>query len=673
MTKKNANSEKSNTKKNEYSFNIEYNFFNKTLKKTISDKYSCFLLSDFNGSYFSQGIKSNSTFYQGLVCRYFETEEWTMFKFIERIDVLRVNDNKSNQETNKHNTSINAKTTEINDINLSNNLVNFENHKFEFCDYNTLKISKHINDNNNNINHSTDETEKTKLKIYLDPRKIYDFSKFNRNIEVYEENNILISEYNNNGYKLFLGIKGHSNYEFKNNWIERNYFFDGERSGNSSWFVNEGLEIEFDESTLIAQAKTKEELFETLLNSSNSIERNINFYKENSKFEENKLLNFVDKFYQRENFFDEQKNKKDDNSELIAYLCALKSFNELILDSPGIYAGYYWFFQFWTRDETISLGGLIKEHDEKNNHIIKNILTRLFSQVLDDGRIPNRFPHANLGSADGVGWSVKRISQIINIFNENESRELIQKIKESTDKLIENHTCEDFAINLGKETWMDTTGSTNDDREGARIEIQALRLNTYKFLKENLPEQSEHYSKLETNLRTKVRELFFDGEKLADGIVKLNNEWNTDYTQRPNIFLAYYIYDELFSQQEWEKIFDYALPRLWLDWGGLSTIDVNHELFKKEYTGENDDSYHRGDSWYFVNNISAISLNKLNKNKYQKYISKIKNASIKDILEKGMLGSASEVSSACEQKAEGTWHQAWSISTFIELIHELHE
>lgn len=61
----------------------------------------------------------------------------------------------------------------------------------------------------------------------------------------------------------------------------------------------------------------------------------------------------------------------------------------------------------------------------------------------------------------------------------------------------------------------------------------------------------------------------------------------------------------------------------------------------------------------------------LNAKKYEYYIQKIKNASIKDILEQGILGAASEISSAQKQEPYGCWLQAWSCATFIELMHIL--
>ena len=93
---------------------------------------------------------------------------------------------------------------------------------------------------------------------------------------------------------------------------------------------------------------------------------------------------------------------------------------------------------------------------------------------------------------------------------------------------------------------------------------------------------------------------------------------------------------------------------------------MNDERFRAKHTG--DDSYHNGDSWYFVNNIAAMVLARLDRGRYKKYIDKILKASTDEILWNGVIGHAAEISSACEQRSEGCLMQAWSAATYIELV-----
>lgn len=82
-------------------------------------------------------------------------------------------------------------------------------------------------------------------------------------------------------------------------------------------------------------------------------------------------------------------------------------------------------------------------------------------------------------------------------------------------------------------------------------------------------------------------------------------------------------------------------------------------------------SYHRGDSWFWINNLAAICMHRLDKKKYQQQIKFICEASMKDILFNGIPGHHAELSSASELRSEGCLSQAWSAATFIELVHEL--
>lgn len=171
------------------------------------------------------------------------------------------------------------------------------------------------------------------------------------------------------------------------------------------------------------------------------------------------------------------------------------------------------------------------------------------------------------------------------------------------------------------------------------------------------------YKILENTLKIKLKHKFWNGKILADGL--------NDFTIRPNVFIASYIYPELLQPKEWEACFENSLKSLWLDWGGLSTIDKNNKLFTDTHTGEINKSYHRGDSWFWLNNLAAVELNKINPKKFQNQIQKIISASTEDILWKGCIGCASELSSAKELTSTGCFNQAWSDAMYVEMVDEI--
>ena len=199
-----------------------------------------------------------------------------------------------------------------------------------------------------------------------------------------------------------------------------------------------------------------------------------------------------------------------------------------------------------------------------------------------------------------------------------------------------------------------------DNRKGVRVEIQALRLNMYKLMFELT--QNQKYKVFENILKMRIKGKFWNGKTLADGL--------NDFTIRPNVFIAAYVYPELLTIREWEICFESSLKSLWLDWGGVSTIDKNSPLFTETSTGENIKSYHRGDSWFWINNLAALTLHKTNKIKFKNQVQKIIDASAEEILWKGCIGCHSELSSAKELSSKGCFSQAWSNAMFMELIEE---
>jgi hypothetical protein len=506
-----------------------------------------------------------------------------------------------------------------------------------------------------------DVSNKVELVFTFDCRKIYDFDEQNRNYKIYEEKNTIIIEYQkSNNYKIYIGLKIDCQYEILNNWREQFYEEEEKRNSHpSTLWVYDALKIICDKSSKIVICCNDKK--EDVINNSQ-----VYFSNFKNVFEKEKKL-----LYDHINF-----EPIDTNRINFAYLNAKNSVERLenkIGNDIGIYAGLPWFGQFWTRDESITLGALIQL---KKYHFVKKVLMSRLNKFNEDGRLQNRFPHSSLGSADGTGWFWFRMNQFINslykdnlidfFFTLEEIIKIRNHLEMSIEKQKKNFVHEFLMYNIGLETWMDTSHD-GDTRSGYRIEIQSLWLRTLAFnnyLNDLLHIEDEEKLKYENATVKKVRETFFDGKILLDG--------REDPTIRPNIFLAHNIYPLYLSNIEWKNVFMNSLDKLWLNWGGVSTIDKENNLFQKNYTGENNISYHRGDSWYFLNNLTAISLFRCDNKLFQKQINKIIEASTQDILYSGVIGHSSEISSAENRKSEGSLVQAWSASTYIEMIKEIY-
>ena len=493
--------------------------------------------------------------------------------------------------------------------------------------------------------------KKAKAEIILDMRHPYDLSQEKRIYDIKIEREHALIKFtkqrnlkedginNKKEFSLYLAIKT-DRYDYKKigEFFSKHYKKDEERNSYPcDKFVFKALEIEFKNAVFSVADNPQKALEEAKY-----VFDNFDELREKAKSD----------FYEKIKPIDIR-----DKEIKMAYLCAENSINTLLVrnnNKKGAYAGLPWFFQFWHRDEAISLLQIYK----LDKDLTQEIVLAQLKAVLENGQISKqRFFGAegmNLESADTLGWLADRVSKIFN--NNNLANDFELEIMEGFEKavlgLIQEKTTNDLADSFNNETWMDTL-----NRNGARIEIQAGRLRMYNFLYKLT--KNDQYQILEKELKTKVREKFYQSGILFDG--------PGDKTIRPNVFLAAYLYPELLNKKEWEECFDKILPKLYLDWGGLSSVDVTSDKFIKQDTGENNASYHNGNSWYWINNLTALVLYKLNPRKYSAYINSVMEASTNEILYNGMAGHHSEVSSAERQTSAGCGAQLWSSEMYLEV------
>jgi glycogen debranching enzyme len=492
--------------------------------------------------------------------------------------------------------------------------------------------------------------------IDLDFRLIHDFDSKGRIYEVYEKNNLLIVKYtkffddslSEIVFTKFLAIKGLSSFDLIKEWVEKSYPYDAERGSLDKLFVFRLLRSNSDNLSLGFGLSEEEAVVNSLA---------LPIVKEEVSS------------------FTKAQIKKISGVDKDALLSADKSFSSCVKKSHSgdfmIFAGYPWFFQVWGRDECISLVGLFSQ---KKFDVAKKIILRNLKRMVG-GVLPNRYPESVLGSADATGWLFQRILLFLKLSRGKDfalsSREL-GLVEEKLDLFISH--CKDkssngLVMNGPKETWMDTNVGSSDVRDGARVEVQALFLSALelkKYLRQLASDDAQvlRFDDFIDKTKSLIRHQLIKGGVLHDGIV----DDVLDTSIRPNVFLAYYIYPDLVTKSQWSKTFNHVLDDSWLDWGGISSIGKSHELFTDTYSGMNNRSYHRGDSWFFINNIVALSLYSLDKKLYSDKIKKIKDASVQEMLHSGFKGFCAEVSSAKQLESKGCLNQAWSSATLLELL-----
>ncbi len=472
---------------------------------------------------------------------------------------------------------------------------------------NNLKESFQLSENNHLLVYSLNQVKE--IELVLDVRNSYsnDYSDY----QIEEIKGKILIEANTGAETIFLAIKGVEDYQKLEERTVREYGFDKKRSSPP-----------FERSVFRAIKMRGQKLVF-------SVSKN----KEIALQSADKKIVF---------------KNLENNQEPVDFVSAKVGLKNLTTNKNRIYAGLPWFFQFWQRDEAISLGGLKIIDKQKSEDVFWELLK-------ETGKGPKENQ-----MADAVGWTFKRSFLFLNGFNKEKEKTLSDVLKSRVNFNPETI----LRFNKEKETWMDSIS-----RKGARIEIQALWLSMYKLGKLIDPENSKLYKKLENDLKSEVRNIFWDGSILADGYCSEKNR--VDKTIRPNIFLAYYIYPELLSKEEWKNCFRRALYELWLDWGGLATISKEDPRYNKNHTGELSESYHQGDSWFFINNLAAISMNRLDDGRFSYEINKILTASRENLMWQGAIGHMNEVSSSSSLKPEGAISQAWSFGTYLEALYEV--
>jgi glycogen debranching enzyme len=592
---------------------IQTSIFNKTL----SSKCSNILLTNGIGSFFHFSPFPFSK-YQG----FFFNEDMNLFKTIDSI--------KTSSE----------KITKI----------VYKLHEFEVF-YKGFSDKFFLPKGKNALIYETNS--KFPIILTFDCRQADDTRFWGRYYNVYSEDNVIIVQYSKindsrektqEEYEVYTAIVS-KNPEFSlvNSWEDVKYPFDAFRNDSYTRALYHALSIK--SRRLAISSSTNKEL--AIKQAKEAFE---NIENLRSKAEEQAIFS--------------EKIKTNNENVTLAYnfsLNALKSLKVKDKEYQGVYAGLPWFFHFWTRDSALSAKALLSA-DEKE--FAKSLLLEFIFKINNDGLIPNRFPSSSLNSIDSTGLVFLRIFDFLKEFNAKEISQLKDKLKEALIRILTFHSADDIILSKPNESWMDT-----NLREGALIEVQCLQLSMYSLLKKlaSLSKDNNVYDfakQQENSLKNKVRSSFFKDGNLLDSL--------SSSTLRPNVFLAYYFYSELLSDKEWESVFDNSLKKLFLEWGGLSTIDFTNPRFTSLHTGMDNKSYHNGDSWFFLNNLAALCLNRLNKTKYKKYIDKIINASTEDILNKGIFGFHSELSSASHQDASGCLAQAWSSALYVEMIEEIY-
>lgn len=482
------------------------------------------------------------------------------------------------------------------------------------------------------------------VELFFDVRHTYSQPEWNHKYSRLEEEGITYVHYENEQRlptkhgDLWIAIWGQLTIEHQDRWEKQEYLFDrGRGSFPDNRFCYTQAKIK-GTSFFIAAHEDLEEL--------KNIARKVN--------------QFPDMRYEKNG-----PNRGVYPSLMECATHALLSFQDT--NKGGLVAGLPWFFQRWLRDEMISLGGLMRAgHLDEAAHYLHTWI----SYFSEHHKLPNMLPVTSSTTSDGPAWLCFRLASLLTICKEHKTYAVVggekafNNLLKSLEQLVlfcqESRDKRGLYHSKRGESWMDAP-VPGDDRDGALIEIQTLWAGTFSLLQQITLDK--RYGVLELELHTLILNNFYNGTLLADRA--------EDYTIRSNIFLAYYSYPKLLHYAEWKQCFITSIPRLWASWGGITTIDTLHTLFKEHSTGENKNSYHRGDSWFWINAYAAKSLFALDPHYFRAEIAALVNNCITHHLFGPIMGYGPELRGAQDPVCLGSPAQTWSSGTLIELLSDI--
>ena len=367
-----------------------------------------------------------------------------------------------------------------------------------------------------------------------------------------------------------------------------------------------------------------------------------------------------------------------------------------------IIAGYPWFLD-WGRDALISFEGLLLM--TKKYKYAKDLLLTL-TRDMKFGLVPNGYSgYDNRPLYNSVDSSLLLFEQVNKYLKYTSDYAFIkQHIYKKLKSIIENysegidfddnniHLDDDGLISSGTEntqnTWMDAKYANHcfTPRNGKAVEINSLWYNALKII-ENLSKKfgdrkdAKQYAKMAEKCKQSFAEKFYNSKKkcLYDVI--------GDSKVRPNQLFSISLTNPIIEPDSGiaENIIQIVEKKL-LNKYGIKTLAKGEKGYVDVYEGNGfrrDSSYHQGITWVWLLGVYYDGLKnmlKVEKDKKKKEVlkqkitefkEKTKKTFLKEMLERGCIGSINEIyDSRPPYLPKGAIAQAWSVAEVFRIIYD---
>jgi predicted glycogen debranching enzyme len=283
-------------------------------------------------------------------------------------------------------------------------------------------------------------------------------------------------------------------------------------------------------------------------------------------------------------------------------------------DRKSVIAGYFW-FEAWGRDTFISLPGLtlVTGRFEDSRKILLD-----FMGHCRQGLIPNLMQdesgEPSYDTVDATLWYVNAVLQYLKYTGD--FKFVQEQLWKGLKGIVDSHEKGTaFGIRVDSDgllahgprlTWMDAEvdGTAITPRAGRAVEVQALwynALRTMQLLANRFEEKSlaERYAEMAAKARTSFNEKFWNDEKncLFDVV-----DSSADAALRPNQIIAAALDFTMLSSAKNERVVDAVHSEL-LTPCGLRTLARSDPRYRGTYVGNRrsrDQAYHNGTVWAWL-------------------------------------------------------------------------
>jgi glycogen debranching enzyme len=356
----------------------------------------------------------------------------------------------------------------------------------------------------------------------------------------------------------------------------------------------------------------------------------------------------------------------------------------------GIWAGLYWFNNYWGRDTFIALPGLrlVTGQFDDARDILLSFAKFQKTDPRDPlfGRVPNRVTSPTdiiYNTADGTPWFVREAWEYVAYSGDREfAREIFPAVRRATEGTIRYRLDrQGFLTHDDADTWMDAKldGKVPWSPRGNRaVEIQALwhaQLDASARLARlaGQPGLAAAWTARANALARAFRIAYADPN--SGGLVDhLNADGTKDTQIRPNpIFALTVPLRPLVTKTAGEPVLRQVFNELTFPYGvaSLSPRDKDFKPWHHDPKWHFDAAYHNGNIWLWNSGPVSTALVRYGRRDLAWTLT---DSMVDLVLERGTVGTIPELLDATARDGRiglsGAESQAWSLSEFLRVVHE---